>query len=183
MLERNIFLIGMPGSGKSSLGRKVAANLRLPYVDTDRRIAAELGCTSTADVYERYGEEAFCNAETNMLIQLTRETPGMISTGGGTVMDPRNREIMRNHGVIILIDRPLEQILADIKLDDRRPNLIDKGLDEVERIYHERIDTYREAADFRLINDGSYFTGVNSLEKLIRLHFRLDPPAKGAESR
>ena len=183
MLERHIFLIGMPGSGKSSLGRKVAANLRLSYVDLDRRIAEVLGCSSTADVYDRYGEEAFQRAETNMLIELSREAPCMISTGYDTVLSDTNRELMRNMGVIILIDRPLEQILSDIKLDDRRPNLIGQGLGEVERLYRERIDVYRSSADLTMVNDGSYFNGVSSLERLLKTRFRLDMPAKGAESR
>lgn len=183
MLERHIFLIGMPGSGKSSLGRKVAANLRLSYVDLDRRIAEVLGCTSTADVYDRYGEEGFQRAETNMLIELSREAPCMISTGYDTVLSDVNRELMRNMGVIILIDRPLEQILSDIKLDDRRPNLIGQGLGEVERLYRERIDVYRSSADLTMVNDGSYFNGVSSLERLLKTRFRLETPAKGAESR
>ena len=86
-------------------------------------------------------------------------------------------------GVIILIDRPLEQILSDIKLDDRRPNLIGQGLGEVERLYRERIDVYRSSADLTMVNDGSYFNGVSSLERLLKTRFRLETPAKGAESR
>ena len=105
MLERHIFIIGMPGSGKSSLGRKVAGNLRLPYIDTDQRISDSVGC-SIPDIFERYGEQAFRNAETNTLIQLTREPPAIISTGGGMVMRENNLEIMRNHGIIVLVDRP-----------------------------------------------------------------------------
>ena len=129
MLERHVFLIGMPGCGKSSLGRKVSSMLHIPYVDMDQRISDVVGCT-VSDMFERYGEQAFRNAETNTLIQLTREKPSLISTGGGTVLRENNRAIMRNHGVIVLIDRPLEEIMGDIKLD-RRPLLAQKGLSEV----------------------------------------------------
>lgn len=171
MLERHIFIIGMPGSGKSSLGRKVASNLRLPYIDTDQRISEGVGC-SIPEIFERYGEQAFRNAETNTLIQLTREPPAIISTGGGMVMREVNRNIMRNHGVILLIDRPLEDIMSDIKLD-RRPMLARKGLSEVERLYHERIDVYRAAADAVLDNSHGYYAGVAGMEKLLRSMFNI----------
>ena len=165
MIDRHIFIIGMPGSGKSSLGRRVSGNLRIPYVDMDQRITQTLGGTVT-EIFERYGEQAFRTAETNLLIQLTRETPSIVSTGGGTVLRDINRAIMRNHGVIVLIDRPLQDIMSDIKLD-RRPLLARKGLGEVERLYHERIDVYRSAADAVLDNGHGYYAGLSGLEKLI----------------
>lgn len=171
MLTRHIFIIGMPGSGKSSLGRRVANNMRIPYVDMDQRISDGVGCT-IPQLFERYGEQAFRNAETNTLIQLTREEPSIISTGGGTVLRETNRTIMRNHGVIILIDRPLEDIMSDIKLD-RRPLLAQKGLGEVERLYHERIDIYRSVADAVLDNGHGYHAGMYGLEKLIRTMFNV----------
>ncbi|MBR4710741.1 MAG: shikimate kinase [Clostridia bacterium] len=173
MLERHVFLIGMSGCGKSSLGRKVAANLHLRYTDMDRRIAEAAGCATTSDTYARWGEEGFRNAETNLLIELSREEPALVSTGGETVIFPQNREIMRSFGIIVLVDRPLNQILGDIKLDDRRPMLMDKGLDEVERLYNERIGIYRDAADIVLDNSHGYFAGVNALERLLRQRFRL----------
>lgn len=166
MLDRHLFIIGMPGSGKSSLGKRVAGQLRIPYVDMDQRISALVGCT-IPELFERYGEEAFRHAETNTLVQLTYEQPSLISTGGGTVMREENRAIMRNFGVIILIDRPLEDIMSDIKLD-RRPLLAQKGLSEVERLYHERIDTYRAAADIVLDNSQGYHAGVYNLDRIVR---------------
>ncbi len=171
MMNRHVFLIGMPGCGKSSLGKRVAANLGLPYVDMDSRIEQIVGC-STTDIFSRYGEQAFRNAETNLLAHLTRETGSIISTGGGTVLRENNREIMRNHGVIVLIDRPLEDIMGDIKLN-RRPLLAQKGLPEVERLYHERIDIYRSVADAILDNSYGYYAGLNGLEKLIRTMFNV----------
>ncbi len=81
---------------------------------------------------------------------------------------------MRSFGIIILVDRPLNQILGDIKLDDRRPDLMDKGLDEVERLYRERIDTYRNAADIILDNSHGYYAGVSALERILRQRFRLN---------
>ena len=170
MMTRHVFLIGMPGCGKSSLGRRVANNLRLPYVDMDARIVQTAGCATVAELFERYGETAFRNAETNMLIQLTREEPSIVSTGGGTVLRENNRRIMRNHGIILLIDRPLEQILSDIKLD-RRPLLAQKGLGEVERLYRERIEIYRSVADVVLDNGNGYYAGMTGMERILRSLF------------
>ena len=169
MIERHVFLIGMPGSGKSTLGRKVAGNLRLPYVDTDRKIQEIFGTTVTG-IFEKYGEEKFRNAETNILIHMTREVPTIVSTGGGMVMNPENVKIMKANGLILLIDRPLDQIMGDIKLD-RRPTLAEKGLAEVERVYYERIGTYRAVADMTLDNSKGYYLGVANLERKLRLLF------------
>ena len=168
MIDRHIFLIGMAGSGKSSLGKKTASRLRLPYIDTDSRITQMLGLTVT-EIFAQYGEEAFRNAETNTLINLMDEPPSLISTGGGAVLNPLNYEIMRNQGIIVLIDRPLEQIMSDIKLD-RRPLLAAKGIDEVPRMYNARIDRYRKAADLVLDNSFGYISGVGSLERMLRLY-------------
>lgn len=105
--------------------------------------------------------------ETNVLAQVAYEPPSIVSTGGGMVLRDVNYQIMRNHGVIVLIDRPLEEIMSDIKLD-RRPLLAQKGLKEVPRIYQQRIDRYRAAADAVLDNSQGYYNGVYNLEKLVQ---------------
>ena len=166
MLDRHIFLIGMQGSGKSSLGKRVARETGLSFADTDAMVAGSAGGTVN-DFFAQYGEETFRKAETGALALLTRARPMMISTGGGTVMNPVNRHIMRSWGTIVLIDRPLEEILTDIKLD-RRPTLRDGGLTEVERVYNERIQIYRDLADIVVRNDQGYHMAVYTLSRLVR---------------
>ena len=169
MLDRHIFLIGMQGCGKSSLGKRVARETGLSFTDTDAMVAGSIGGTVN-DFFAQYGEETFRKAETGALALLTRAKPMMISTGGGTVMNPVNRHIMRSWGTIVLIDRPLEEILTDIKLD-RRPTLRDGGLEEVERVYRERIPVYRELADIVVRNDQGYHMAVYTLSRLVRERF------------
>ena len=169
MPDRHIFLIGMQGCGKSSLGKRVARETGLSFRDTDAMVAASAGCTVN-EFFEKYGEETFRRAETGALSLLTRERPMIISTGGGTIMNPVNRHIMRAWGAIVLIDRPLEEILSDIKLD-RRPTLRDGGLAEVERVYNERIGIYRDLADITVRNDQGYHMAVYTLTRLIRERF------------
>lgn len=165
MIERHIFIIGMPGSGKSSLGKRAAKETGMPFVDTDGLIAQSAGCT-IPEFFERYGEPAFRRAETNVLAALTAAKPMIISTGGGMGMNETNRRIMKNWGVVVLNDRPLEEIMGDIKLD-RRPIFADKGLSEVERVYNERMPVYRELADVVLNNDQGYRAAVYSLIRII----------------
>jgi shikimate kinase len=169
MPDRHIFLIGMQGCGKSSLGKRVARETGIPFADTDQLVAQSAGCTVN-EFFERYGEDVFRKAETNMLVNLTRVRPMMISTGGGTILNPVNRHIMRSWGRIVWIDRPLEEILSDIKLD-RRPTLRDGGLAEVERVYRERLPLYRGLADITVRNDQGYHMAVYMLSRLVQERF------------
>ena len=161
MLERHLFIIGMPGCGKSSLGKRTAKEIGMPFADTDGLIAQAAGCTVN-EFFEQYGEAAFRTAETNSLSLLTRVKPSIISTGGGTAMNELNRRIMKNWGLIVLIDRPLEDIMSDIKLD-RRPNLQAKGLGELERLYQERMPVYRSFADVTLDNSQGYHAALAAM--------------------
>ena len=165
-MHRHLYLIGMQGCGKSSLGKRTAKETGVPFADTDALVAGSAGGTVN-DFFERYGEEAFRRAETRVLAELTRAKPMIISTGGGSVMSEENRHIMRSWGTIVLIDRPLEDILGDIKLD-RRPDLRPGGLEEVERIYRERIPIYRELADITLRNDQGYHMALYILTRLVK---------------
>lgn len=169
MPDRHIFLIGMQGCGKSSLGKRVARETGIPFADTDQLVAQSANCTVN-EFFERYGEDVFRKAETNMLAALTRVRPMMISTGGGTILNPVNRHIMRSWGRIVWIDRPLEEILSDIKLD-RRPTLRDGGLAEVERVYRERLPLYRGLADITVRNDQGYHMAVYMLSRLVQERF------------
>ena len=165
-MHKHLYLIGMQGCGKSSLGKRTAKDTGVPFADTDALVAGSAGGTVN-DFFARYGEEAFRRAETRVLAELTRAKPMIISTGGGSVMNPENRHIMRSWGTIVLIDRPLEDILGDIKLD-RRPDLRPGGLEEVERVYRERIPIYRALADVTLRNDQGYHMALYILTRLVK---------------
>lgn len=112
-MDRHIFLVGMPGSGKSALGRRVAQKLQIPYLDTDVYLTETTGM-DTAQLYTAFGEKAFRDGETRLLEMLINATPGIISTGGGVCLRETNRRIMHDHGLIVLIDRPIDDIMLDI---------------------------------------------------------------------
>jgi len=165
-MERHIFLVGMPGSGKSALGRRVALKLQTPYLDTDAYLT-EITGMNTAQIYETFGEAAFRDGETRLLQELINATPGIISTGGGTALREENRRLMRAHGYVVLIDRPIDDILMDIRAE-KRPLLAQKGRDEIERIYEERMPIYRSVADVVLDNGNGFHNGLASLEAVAR---------------
>ncbi len=165
MLKMHVFLVGMAGSGKTSLGKRLAQNLNLRFVDTDQRVSEMMGMTVN-EIFAAFGEDFFRNAETGALIELVGETPCIVSTGGGLCTVPENVTIMRNHGVIIHIDRPLDQILSDIKMD-RRPTLAGGTHEDVIDQYNRRIGFYRSAADYRLDNSKGFLMGVRNLTEMV----------------
>ena len=166
MLDRQIYLIGMPGSGKSSLGRRAARETGLPFTDLDSWIEERAGIT-IPEIFEKYGEESFRRMETGALAFLTRERPGIIAPGGGAAMAPENRKIMRAWGSILLLDRPLEQILADLRTENR-PLLQENPEEQLQELYDKRMPVYREAADVRIPNSGDYQTALNLLVRVLR---------------
>ena len=166
-MNRHLFLIGMPGSGKSTLGRRAAQNMRIPYLDTDTYLM-QVTDMDTKLLLDTYGEKAFRDGETHLLQELVDTVPGMISTGGGLCLRPENQRLMRNLGVIVLIDRPLDDIMSNIRAD-KRPFLAAKGREELERIYEERMPIYRNLADIVLSNSYGFQTSISALEEVIRL--------------
>lgn len=166
MLRMHIFLVGMSGGGKTTLGRKAAANLNLRFVDTDQRISELLGL-SVNEIYGTLGEAFFRNAESGVLIELAGEAPCVVSTGGGLPTVKDNVLLMQNHGIIIHVDRPLDQILSDIKID-RRPTLKDGGHEEVILEYRRQIGFYHACADYTLDNSFGYAMGVSKLTEMIQ---------------
>ena len=164
-VREHIFLVGMAGCGKSTLGLRLAQALGLPFVDTDQRVSEIMGMTVN-DIYTALGEEFFRNAETAVLAEMASVQPCVISTGEGTVLTEENITIMKNHGIILFIDRPLDQILSDIKMD-RRPTLRGGTHEDVISQYSARIGYYRSAADYRLDNSHGYQYGISGLIDLV----------------
>ncbi len=165
MLKLHIFLVGMAGAGKTSLGKKIAQNLGIEFVDTDQRISEIFGM-SIGEIFSSFGEELFRNAETGVLADLVSRPPCIVSTGGGMCNLPENVAIMRNHGVIVHIDRPIDQIISDIRME-KRPNLAGGSHEDVIDLYNRRIGYYRNCADYRLDNSKGYLTGVQNLISIV----------------
>lgn len=165
MLSTHVFLVGMAGGGKTSLGRKAAQRLGHPFVDTDERVCAMLGL-DIRDIYKTLGEAFFKNAETGVLMSLVGEPPTIVSTGGALPTKPENVQLMQNHGIIIHIDRPLDQILSDIRME-KRPSLSDGYYEDVIQEYKRQIGHYHACADYTLDNSLGFATGLANLVDLI----------------
>ena len=166
MLDRQIYLNGMPDSGKSSLGRRAARDLGLPFTDLDRWIEEKTGMT-IPEIFDQHGEAVFRKAETGALTILTRNRPGLIALGGGTAMTEVNRKIMQAWGSVILLDRPLEQILGDIKTEGL-PLLRENPEETLKQLYETRMPVYRKLADVRIPNDGDYDRALMLLERVLK---------------
>ena len=95
-----------------------------------------------------------------------RRVPGSPARGGLCLRE-ENRILMRNHGLIVLIDRPIDDIMLDIRAE-KRPYLAQKGREEVERIYNERMPIYRSAADVVMDNSNGFHNGLAALENVVR---------------
>ena len=165
MLKMHVFLVGMAGAGKTSLGRRLVSNLNLRFVDTDQRVSEIVGM-SVLDIFAQFGEPFFRNAEAGILMELIGQSPCVVSTGGGLPTNMENVLLMKNHGIIIHVDRPLDQILSDIKLE-RRPTLAGGSHENVIDQYNERIGYYKACADLRLDNSHGYAAGIQALTQMV----------------
>lgn len=144
--HRHIILIGPMGSGKTTVGDALASRLDLPFVDLDARIEADAGRSINA-LFADDGEAAFRARESSALLAALSRPPVVIATGGGTVLDPRNREAMRAAGTVVYLQVDPETQFARLAEDHSRPLLA--GGDRAERLaalQAQREPLYRQAA-------------------------------------
>ena len=145
-----VYLIGMPGSGKSALGQMLAQALSLPFADADDRVEAVAGMP-IARIFAERGEQEFRRLEHEALAGCAGEPPQVVATGGGAILREDNVALMRATGCVLWIDRPLEHILADVR-QDTRPLLAGDAAERLRAIHAQREPLYRTAAHLRLDN-------------------------------
>jgi shikimate kinase len=127
--DRNIVLIGFMGTGKSTVGRRLARSLRRQFVDTDREVERRSGM-SIADLFALGGETAFRDIEADVVLDLSRRRGSVIATGGGTLLRPANRAALGDSIIIALTATP-EAILSRTR---RHPRPLLRGADPLARI-------------------------------------------------
>lgn len=146
-----ISLVGLPGSGKSTIGRQLGRRLGLPFFDTDALIEQRLQ-EPIRSFFEREGEAAFRDVEEGVLEALTvQQSTGVMATGGGAVLRPDNRKRLRERTVVIYLRATPEQLARRLRRDTQRPLLqVADPLARLRALHAERDPLYREVAQFTL---------------------------------
>jgi shikimate kinase len=165
-----LVLVGLPGAGKSTVGRQVARRLGLPFNDSDHVIEQRLGC-SIRDYFEREGEAAFRDIEESVVRELSHAPAGVLATGGGVVLRPANREQLRQAGHVVYLRTSAEELYRRLRHDRHRPLLqVDDPLARLRSLYQERDPLYRETAHF-IIETGR--PSVSTLVNMILMQLEL----------
>lgn len=145
-----VSLIGLPGSGKSTVGRHLARRLHLPFVDADHAIEERLGC-SIREYFEREGEARFRDVEEEVLDELTQHHRGVLSTGGGAVLRLANRRHLRERGQVVYLKSSPDELFRRLRHDVNRPLLqVADPLSRLRDLYAVRDPLYQETAHFTL---------------------------------
>ena len=146
----NIVFVGLPGSGKTTIGRQLARRLGVPFLDSDHVIEQRLGC-SIRDYFAREGEEAFRDVEQQVLDELSQHHQGVLSTGGGAVLREANRRHLHERGHVIYLRSSPEDVYRRLRHDTVRPLLqVEDPLARLRSLYEVRDPLYRAAAHFVL---------------------------------
>jgi shikimate kinase len=144
-LDRPIVLVGLMGAGKSTVGRRLAKRLGLPFVDSDAEIEEASGA-SAAELFERYGEHDFRDGERRLVARLVDGTVRVIATGGGAFVDPRTRELLNDRAITVWLDAPVDVLAERTGRRNTRP-LLRQGnrAETLARLAQERQPLYAEA--------------------------------------
>lgn len=158
-----IALVGMPGSGKSTVGRHLSRQLGWRFVDTDTEIERELG-ESIRSYFERAGEDSFRALETEVLGSLLQRQDTVLATGGGAVLREVNRRLLTEHAKVVYLRATPEDLARRLRHDTQRPLLqVEDPLRKLRDLFQVRDPLYREVANFTID------TGRSSVPTLVNL--------------
>ena len=141
-----VALVGLPGAGKSAIGRRLAQRLQLPFVDSDHVIEERIGC-SIRDFFEREGEARFRDVEQSVIAELAASPHGVVATGGGCVLREANRQVLRSHFHVLYLRSLPEELFRRLRHDVKRPLLqVADPLGRLRELHDARDPLYRETA-------------------------------------
>lgn len=165
-----IVLVGLPGSGKTTVGKQLARRLKLAFLDSDHVIEERLGC-SIREFFEREGEDRFRDVEQEVIDELSRGQACVLSTGGGAVLRPANRQHLHERGRVVYLRSTPEDVYRRVRHDRNRPLLlVADPLQRLRDLYDARDPLYRETAHY-VIDTGrpSVATLVNMIVMQLEL--------------
>ena len=149
-INRNIILIGMPASGKSTIGKLLSKKINYEYYDVDKYLERKEN-VKISTLFSEKGEEYFRNLETKYLRELSQKNGIIISTGGGAVKREENMEILKEKGIVVFLSRKIEDIAKENH--EARPFL--KDINNIYKLYDERIELYKRYSDIIIENNGT----------------------------
>lgn len=149
---KNIVLIGMPGCGKTTLGKMIAEKLGVSFFDSDEEAEKDAKMSIT-EIFSSLGEAAFRDLEHKTLCRLSNEQGSVISTGGGCVERKDNEAALKKNGVIVFVDRSIPDILSDINSENRP--LLKGNVSALQQLYKRRLPLYESFCDIQIKNTGS----------------------------
>lgn len=145
---RTIVLVGLPGSGKTTVGRNLARRLSVSFRDTDHLIEERIGC-SIREFFEREGEERFREIEEQVIAAQEAGEPCVLATGGGAVLREANRQALRRSGHVVYLRAMPDELWRRLRHDRQRPLLqVADAQDRLRDLYSARDPLYRATADF-----------------------------------
>ncbi len=145
--KRNIYLVGLMGAGKTTIGKVLARRLSFAFIDSDLEIAQRTG-VSLPTIFEIEGEEGFRKREAQVVAEIAALDKHVVATGGGVVLFRENREKLRDSGLVIYLNVPLHTLYERTRHDKNRPLLqVKDPLQKLKELHVQRDPLYREVAD------------------------------------
>ena len=162
--SQNVFLIGPMGVGKTTIGKMLAKELGLQFIDTDEEVERRAGA-NIAWIFDVEGEEGFRTRETNVLDDLTQQSKVLLAPGGGSILKLENRRFIGSRGVVVSLETTVEMQIKRTEKDKKRPLLQQGDPREIlTRLKAERDPIYQELADIRItLGDSNSRKVVNSI--------------------
>jgi len=172
-LDRPIVLVGLMGAGKSTVGRRLARRLGVPFVDSDAAIQDAAGL-SPAEVFERYGEQEFRDGERRLVARLVDEGQvSVIATGGGAFIDPRTRELLNRRAITVWLDAPVDILTERTSRRDTRVQLRNGDPKAtLERLASERRQAYEQAHLHIKSGSGAHREVVDAIVRALDGHLK-----------
>ena len=158
--KQNIVLIGMPASGKTTVGKALAESLGRSFFDSDEEIVKREG-TAVSEIFALKGEKYFRGCESEVIKELSALQSSVIATGGGAVLNPKNTDLLKENGKVFFLDRNLDDIAAtpDRPLSSTREDL--------EKRYKERYPIYCASADYKINCSNDVEENVNAIKEVL----------------